>query len=423
MDITTITNINSIIVLLFCALSAYQYVYILVSILFPPRRFTAAPINRFAVLICARNEEAVIANLIDSIKKQTYPAGLVDIYVMADNCTDATREVSAAAGAFTYVRENKKLIGKGYALAELFSHIKEDKGEDYYDGFFVFDADNLLAPDYIERMNGVFSNGFQVVTSYRNSKNFAKNWITSGYGIMFLREARHMNNARMILHTSSNISGTGFLVSREIIKKVGGWPYHLLTEDLEFTMVQVSEGVKIGYCHDAVFYDEQPTKFGQSWHQRIRWAKGFMQAALRHGWKILRGCFRRDSAFSCFDEVMSTLPAMVLAVFAFVSVGSMVASVFAGEWGITDFLLAFGGYLLGIYLINYVLGLLTVITEWKKIACPTWKKILYTFTYPIFMITNIPINVVALFARNEWRAIKHTDATDIATLQGENFEK
>ena len=212
MDAELITNLNSVIVLLFCALSAYQYIYILVSVLFPSRRFVTGRMHRYAVLICARNEENVIAQLIDSIKKQDYPAELVDIYLLADNCTDDTAAVAASAGAVVYERHDLEKIGKGYALHELLGHVRADKGREYYDGFFVFDADNLLAPDYISNMNTVFSNGYRIVTSYRNSKNFCHNWVTAGYGIMFLREARHMNNARMILHSSCAISGTGFLV-------------------------------------------------------------------------------------------------------------------------------------------------------------------------------------------------------------------
>lgn len=417
--IDVILNINSALVLLFCALSAYQYLYILVSILFPARRFTAENDKRFAVLICARNEETVIAQLIDSIHKQTYPADLIDIFVLADNCTDRTEEIAQACGAHTYVRQNTQKIGKGYALDFLFRALREEYGDTYYDGYFVFDADNLLAPDYIEQMNTVFSNGFRVVTGYRNSKNLGKNWVTAGYGIMFLREARHMNNARMILHTCSNISGTGFLVHRDIINEIDGWPYHTLTEDLEFTMDRVAEGERIGYCHDAVFYDEQPTTFVQSWHQRIRWSKGFMQAALKRGGKVLRGMFRPQSAFPCFDEVMSTLPTLLLSVFATVSIISMVGAVFTGQVGFLHFLAAFGAYLLGIYGVNYFLGLLTVITEWKKMHCPAWKKIFYTFTFPIFMITNIPITIASLFCRSRWKQIVHSDSKTIAELQNE----
>ncbi len=417
MTIELIKDINTILVLLFCALSAYQYIYILVSLLLPARRFASATPHRIGVLICARNEETVIAQLIDSVKKQTYPAELLDVFVLADNCTDNTRGVAETAGARVYERFNTKKIGKGYALEELLAHIGEDYGPRYYDGYLVLDADNLITPDYVEKMNSVFSNGYRVVTSYRNSKNFSHNWVSAGYGLMFMREARHMNNARMILHSSCVISGTGFLVSSEIVCEQGGWPYHCLTEDLEFSMVVISKGEKIGYCHDALFYDEQPIKFSQSWHQRIRWSKGFIQAFLRHGFKIIRGMFSKKSGFSCFDEFMSTLPTLLLSVFGAVSVGTMIYSVFTIEtYGPLGFLMDFAVYFAGIYLVNFILGAVTTITEWKRIAATPFQKILYTFTFPFFMMSNIPITIAACFTRSTWKPIKHTAAINIDEL-------
>ena len=66
----------------------------------------------------------------------------------------------------------------------------------------MFDADNLLAENYITEMNRVFSDGFQIVTSYRNSKNYGDNWISAGYALWFLRESKYLNQARMTLGTS-----------------------------------------------------------------------------------------------------------------------------------------------------------------------------------------------------------------------------
>lgn len=87
--------------------------------------------------------------------------------------------------------------GKGYALGYLLHELKADIGESGYDGFFVFDADNIIAPNFVNEMNKVFDTGdYQALTSYRNSKNFADNWISAGYGLWFMREARFLNFPR-----------------------------------------------------------------------------------------------------------------------------------------------------------------------------------------------------------------------------------
>ena len=76
--------------------------------------------NRFAFVTSARNEKNVIGELIDSIRAQNYPQELIDVYIIADNCTDNTAEIARAHGAKVYERFNKQLIGKGYALDEFF---------------------------------------------------------------------------------------------------------------------------------------------------------------------------------------------------------------------------------------------------------------------------------------------------------------
>ena len=104
-------------------------------------------------------------------------------------------------------------VGKGYALQTLLGHLEQDYPAGF-DGYFVFDADNILDPDYIAAMNRTFSQGHDIVTSYRNSKNYGDNWISAGYALWFLRESRYLNHARSLLGTSCAVSGTGFLFSR-----------------------------------------------------------------------------------------------------------------------------------------------------------------------------------------------------------------
>ena len=126
-------------------------------------------------------------------------------------------------------------------------------------------------------MNKTYDCGYDMVTSYRNSKNIGKNWITSGYGYWFLHEARHLNNARMMLHNSCAISGTGFLIARNVVQEFGNWNFFTLTEDIQCSTAYALSGRKVAYCSTAELFDEQPETFAQSWKQRERWAKGFYQ--------------------------------------------------------------------------------------------------------------------------------------------------
>ena len=100
--------INYIFALIFIFCVGYQFVYILIPFLKGEKKLKAKKMYRYAVLIPARNEEKVIPHLIASIKGQTYPSELVDIFVIADNCTDNTAKIAREHGAVCYERFNKK---------------------------------------------------------------------------------------------------------------------------------------------------------------------------------------------------------------------------------------------------------------------------------------------------------------------------
>ena len=398
-------TINFIILILFTVSYAYQFVYIPVPWLKKAKPHKQAVPHRFAVLICARNESSVIADLIESIRNQTYDASLVHIFVLADNCTDNTAQIARDAGATVYERFNKEKVGKGYALQTLLRYLGQDY-PDGFDGYFVFDADNILAPDYIERMNETFSDGHQIITSYRNSKNYGDNWISAGYALWFLRESRYLNHPRFLLNTSCAVSGTGFFFSHAVLQEIGLWPFHLLTEDIEFSIYHVTQGHKIAFCPDAVLYDEQPTSFRQSWRQRTRWAKGYMQVFACYGKDLVKGALKGN--FSCFDMSMSIMPAFFLSAISIICNVALTVMITLAGGSLVEALEPALGLLMGIYNFVFVVGIITTITEWKQIHTSTAKKILYIFTFPLFMATYIPISVAALFQRNvQWKPIEH----------------
>lgn len=404
-----IKSINYIIAVIFFICYSYQFFYVIVPFIWGDKSHKNTKLHKYAVLIAARNEEGVIAKLIESIKNQTYPSDLIKIFVVADNCTDNTASKARIAGAIVWERFNKKNVGKGYALDFLLDRISKKYPINSFDGYFIFDADNLLDENYITEMNKTFSDGNRIITGYRNSKNYDGNWISAGFSLWFLRESQYLNKSRYLLGTSCAVSGTGFLFHRDIIKKTKGWKFFLLTEDIEFTIHNVIDGEKIAYCESAILYDEQPVKFSQSWAQRMRWAKGYIQVFKKYGLKLIKSVFSKRS-FSCFDMAMNILPAIILSVLSgIINVGGAIYSLLLG--GNTSYLLeSVGESILNMYLVLYLLGLITTITEWKHIYCSTLKKCLYTFTFPLFMFTYIPISIIALFKKVEWKQIHHTES-------------
>ena len=416
---TFVYYFTNVLHILFFLFYMHQIVYMIVGTVRHKKRDDYKP-QRFAkmgIVISARNESRVIGNLIKSIKASDYPKDKYNIFVIADNCTDNTAQICQALGCIVFERRDEEKIGKGYALNYLFSKLhSEEKWADYLpDGYIVLDADNLIKPNYISEMNKVFDRGFEMITSYRNSKNIGKNWISAGYGYWFMHEARHLNNSRMMLGTSCAISGTGFLISRRLVEKYDNWSFFTLTEDIQCSTTYALDGGRVAYCPTAEFFDEQPETMRQSYRQRERWAKGFYQVFGKYGRSLLRGCFKR---FALYDVLTTIFPALMITLTLFVSLPLVTA---IGAIRGDSVLVAFAGAtfiksVLKYYLIMLIMSVLVVITERKKIHCSAGKKIWHVFTFPLFMFTYIPISVSALFKKVKWKPIYHSEDVSLSDI-------
>ena len=414
MGITPIVVFNFIIWLFFTLAYFYQFVYILVTwrrgmVKLPE----AKKQHRYAFFIAAHNEESVIANLVQSIKDQDYPAELIDTFVVADACTDNTAEEARRAGAIVYERNDLARKGKSWVLDYGFDRIMEEyPGK--YEAFFVFDADNLLSKSYVTEMNKVFDQGYLVSTSYRNSKNFDSSWVSSAYATWFLREAKFLNNSRMLCGTGCAISGSGWMVSARIIQGMHGWDFHTLTEDIQFSTFCAANGIRIAYS-PAEFYDEQPIDFKSSWTQRMRWTKGFYQVFFSYVGDLFRGVGKKR--FGSYDMLMTIAPGNILTLIsafvnaAYLVIGSLSHGFLATQSELSmcvgSLVMTFGS----MYVTFFILAVITTVSERKRIICRKdrrWRIITNLFTFPLFMMTYIPINVAALFKKVEWVPTKHT---------------
>ncbi|BDR52605.1 N-acetylglucosaminyltransferase [Bombiscardovia nodaiensis] len=385
----------------------YQAVCIVTSFVAKPVVFAQVPFDKhFAVLISARNEEAVVGGLIDSIQSQTYPHELVDIWLVADNCDDDTAGVARSKGCHVVERTNKDLVGKGYALTYLLDQIISSGAAQAYDAFFVFDADNRLDKHYIEEMNKAFQSGFKVLTSYRNSVNFSDNWVSSGSALWFIRESRFLNSSRMVFGSSCHVGGTGFMFSREIMERNNGWKFHLLTEDMEFTMDCILHGDRIGYCGTAILYDEQPVSFQQSWRQRLRWSKGFLQVFRYYGPALIRRAIQ-ERDFSAVDLTILICPLAVLGGIRFIF-GMLFAALGFVTWSSQIGALS-NMLVLGLEAILALMGLaaMTVVAERNKIGASNKELFAYCLSFPIFMLSYVPISFQAIFSNPGWKPIVH----------------
>lgn len=406
--------ISAVLVLLTSCCYFYQVIYLLLPLVRKlPKPKEGTP-KRYAVLIAARNEEAVLPYLLDSIQSQDYPKAYVTTYVVADNCTDSTAQIARSHGAVVYERFHTERIGKGYAINYLLDCIDRDGGLDRYDAFLIFDADNLLDSGYIRQINNLCAAGYDAFCGFRNTKNFGGNWLSSGYGLWYLHDSTHLNRSRMTLGTSCAVSGTGFGFTRQLLERMGGWNYFTLTEDIEFNTWCATHGVRIGYTHDAVLYDEQPEDFGISWRQRTRWTQGGIQVSLKYGTQLLRGIFQGGRAgYASFETATLSLWGYGLSAVS----GIMTLLVTVLTTGITGLSMALIMAIAGTYASMFAMGALTLLMEWNRIHAGNRQKIQALFTFPIFMFTFLPIAATAIFRKFQWTPIKHSVAIPVKQFQ------
>jgi cellulose synthase/poly-beta-1,6-N-acetylglucosamine synthase-like glycosyltransferase len=369
------------------------------------------PEKTFALVVAAHNEERVVSQVIQSLQSLNYPRELYDIFVVADNCTDNTAAIAREQGALVYERFNKVKRGKGYALEWIFDIIF--KHEKHYDAIAIFDADNVVSPNFLTEMNKQFCKGHKAVQGYIDTKNPYDSWITCSYAITYWTMNRLFQLSRYYIGLSGALAGTGFCVATDTIKELG-WGATCLTEDLEFTMKLVMNNIKVAWCHDAIVYDEKPLTLKQSWVQRKRWMQGHTDCAFRFIPKLLKkGITEKDIiALDCALYLFQPVNIVLIGLVTLIT--SIVDYYPTGTFFEMSKLVPF--HLWSIFIIaQFLYGPIIVALD-KKFS---FKMLLGFLVYPIFTLTWIPITVQGALNKNnkDWNHTLHTRQISIKEIE------
>ena len=359
--------------------------------------------HKFLAIIPAHNEEAVVGNLIESLQKQNYPKNKYDIIVIADNCTDKTKEVAESYGVKIFERheEDPAKKTKGDALRLLLNTLLSDPKMDY-DAFCVFDADNIVDSNFITAMNKHLCQGEEVVQGYRDIKNPTDSWIASGYAIFYWTMNRFYHLARYNAGLSPLINGTGFMVKFDAIRPTG-WNTNTLTEDIEFSLKRIIQGKKLGWATDAIVYDEQPVKFKPSWSQRSRWTIGHIQCLFEYT-KPLAKAASSNKTLMNFDGLLYMLGSIPMFVITILLLVLNAISYLFNGMTTPDFIMNIVRYVVPTFILPILTAIIIMVIDKKPIK-KMWKGLLM---YPIFLGSWLLINFKCLFKRDTtWEKIEH----------------
>jgi cellulose synthase/poly-beta-1,6-N-acetylglucosamine synthase-like glycosyltransferase len=225
--------------------------------------------TRFAVLIPAHNEEALLDGLLESLSQLAYPKDLYTVYVVADNCSDGTAELARRfEGVSVYERFDAEKRGKGHALHWMWQQLEEHGL--VYDAYLILDADSVVVPVFLQAMDRELVQGVRAlqacntVLNVADSPSTALRWIA----LTLVNHVRPLG--RNALGGSSTLTGNGMCLSRALLLR-HPWRAFGIAEDYQYYLGIVQDGETVRYLPEAIVRSHMPTTFHSMRTQDVRW--------------------------------------------------------------------------------------------------------------------------------------------------------
>ncbi|MBX9579829.1 MAG: glycosyltransferase family 2 protein, partial [Gemmataceae bacterium] len=206
--------------------------------------------HTFAVLIPARDEEAGLPAALRAVAAQDYPAHLVRVVVVADNCSDRTAAVARDHGAEVVVRDDPARPGKGYAVAAGLERVLGSGGTGLRpvvpDIVLMLDADGTLNPAALRELDAAFVAGAEAVQAAVRFGN-----PDAGPGAYAAAVGAAVDDAiaagRGRLGLPVPLRGMGMAFRADVLRRVR-WAAFGVAEDAEYGRQLRRAGVRVGYC-------------------------------------------------------------------------------------------------------------------------------------------------------------------------------
>ncbi|HEY8936871.1 MAG TPA: glycosyltransferase family 2 protein [Cyclobacteriaceae bacterium] len=242
--------------------------------------------RRIAVLIPSYKEDQVIVSVAQSASKQNYPQDKFDVVVIADSLKDSTMEtlhklpIRVVKATF---EKSTKVKALNLAMATI--------GDDY-DCALILDADNIMEPDFLNKMNNYFGAGHKAIQAQRSAKN-KNNPMAFLDGLSEAINNFVYRQGHVAVGLSCSLIGSGMIFEYRTLKEIllpldsiGGF-------DRELELNLIKRKIKIHYAKDTVVYDEKVDSTEVFEKQRTRWLSSqflYLKKYFFDGWLgLLKG--------------------------------------------------------------------------------------------------------------------------------------
>ena len=255
---------------------------------------------RFAVVVPAHDEEEVIPTVLEHLEGLQYPRRLYEVFVVADNCRDATAEVARRYDCTVWERVDPDRRSKGHALSWAFDRMLRT-----YDAVVIVDADSVVDPGLLDAFSRAYNPSMALQGSYL---------APPGPGVLsvagYVAAALHNDlkpRGREGLGCSAGVLGNGVCIPRAVLDEVP-WRRFGLAEDVEYHVDLVLAGKRVGFVPDARVSAAAPGTLGGMDSQRSRWERGRLDALRSSAWPLLRRAVRERDPVSL--EALASISAL-----------------------------------------------------------------------------------------------------------------
>ena len=382
--------------------------------------------NKIAVIIPAHNEEDVIYDTVRELfKKQNYSKELFDVYVIADNCDDKTKELAEKAGATVFVHNDPdpKHHMVGFALEYGFKELLKIDEEKHYDFVIRLDADNHINDEFFNLMNDAYNSGAKIARPYESALNMTQNGFTKACGLYYIFDSRCSSRCRERLHLDAHVNGPGSLTDMDIIRRIGGYDTVTICEDTEFNFKRMYEGIRCHFVEDAVVYEDLPSTLKDTYARNLRLGAGNTRLLIKHTPKLFFHTFKNLN-FSFIENWLTYifihicpilciwLPGFYIYAYIYHFLGGEAGVIynFLGaemDWvGFTTSLIC---TMVGVLFVfcGILQATLMVLSDYKKMGANRRRELISgVLLFPVFSIVYVITITIGVFSKPKWKKVR-----------------
>lgn len=266
----------------------------------------AQTFRRIRIFVPAFKEDSVIIETAKNALSQNYPGDLFEVMIIADSLKECTLTTLKSL-PLKVIEVNFEKSTKGKALQKAM----EVTATDPIEIVLIIDADNHMAPDFLQAVNNAFSDGCRIVQAHRTAKN-------PETAFAFLDACtEQINNhifrrGHVAVGLPSALIGSGMAFERDLFSILISDIGETSGEDKELEFKIALKKVGIAFLDGVYIYDEKVAKAAVFSKQRSRWLASQLEFFKKYFIEGFYQLFKGNIAF--FNKFFQTylLPRVML---------------------------------------------------------------------------------------------------------------